>query len=195
MRILIAGLIGGIVMFIWGSVVHTLLPIGEMGLHVPTDQPTALSALAQTTKAGEGIYMYPSINPGQMSDKAAMAAFVEANKDSPFAFVVYQPGGNPVFANMAPNLVKQLVTDILAALVAAWILAMLVTGFQKRVVVAGALGLFAWLAISVPYWNWYMFPVSFTLGALIEQVVGWVLAGAAIAWWLGRKQRVMGASR
>ena len=49
-----------------------------------------------------------------------------------------------------------------------------------RVVVAGAMGLFAWLTISVPYWNWYMFPVSFTLGAWIEQVVGWVLAGAAI---------------
>jgi hypothetical protein len=64
---------------------------------------------------------------------------------------------------------------------------MLVTGFQKRVMAAGALGLFAWLTISVPYWNWYMFPVSFTFGALIEQVVGWVLAGAAIAWWLGRR--------
>jgi hypothetical protein len=190
MRILMAGLIGGIVMFIWGSVVHTLLPIGEMGLHVPTDQPAALSALAQTAKAGEGIYMYPSMAPEQMGDKAAMAAFVEANKDSPFAFVVYQPGGNPIFGSMAPNLVKQLVSDILAALVAAWILAMLVTGFQKRVVVASALGLFAWLTISVPYWNWYMFPVSFTLGALIEQVVGWGLAGAAIAWWLGRRQRL-----
>ena len=151
MRILIAGLIGGNVMFIWGSVVHTLLPIGEMGLHVPTDQPAALSALAQTTKAGEGIYMYPSVGPETMNDKAAMAAFVAANKDSPFAFVVYQPGGNPIFGSMAPNLAKQLVSDILAGLVAAWILAMLVTGFQKRVVVAGAMGLFAWLAISVPY--------------------------------------------
>jgi hypothetical protein len=35
-----------------------------------------------------------------------------------------------------------------------------------------------------------MFPISFTVGALIEQVVGWLLAGAAIAWWLGRRQRV-----
>ena len=75
MRILIAGLIGGIVMFIWGSVVHTLLPIGEMGLHVPTDQPVALSTLAQTAKAGEGIYMYPSMTSEQMGDKAAAIAW------------------------------------------------------------------------------------------------------------------------
>ena len=187
MRILIAGLIGGVVMFIWGSVAHTLLPIGEMGFRVPSDQSAALSALATTTGAGEAIYMYPSIGPEKMSDKAAMAAFVEANRNSPFAFVVYQPGGNPVFANMAPNLVKQLVSDVLAALVAAWVLALIATSFQNRVAVAGALGLFAWLAISVPYWNWYMFPVSFTVGTLIEQIVGWLLAGAGMAWWLGRK--------
>lgn len=116
--LLIAGLIGGIAMFIWSSIAHTVLPIGEMGLHLPTDQPAALSALAQTAKAGEGIYMYPSIAPEKMGDKAAMGAFVEEHRNSAFAFVVYQPGGNPIFASMVPNLVKQLATDILAALVA-----------------------------------------------------------------------------
>ena len=55
----------------------------------------------------------------------------------------------------------------------------------------GALGLFGWLTLSLPYWNWYMFPLNFTLGALIEQVVGWLLAGAAMAWWLGRANRAV----
>ena len=31
-RILIGGLVGGIVLFFWGFVSHMLLPIGEMGL-------------------------------------------------------------------------------------------------------------------------------------------------------------------
>lgn len=187
MRILVAGVLGGIVMFVWGAVAHILLPVGEMGMHVPSEQPAALEVLGRTTQGREGVYMYPSIEQEKMSDAAAMAAFAAEHKDSPFAFVVYRPGGNPIFASMAPNLVKQFVSDTLAALVAAWIMALAAVGFGKRVAIAAACGLFAWLAISVPYWNWYMFPVDFTLGALIEQIVGWLLAGAAMAWWLGRK--------
>jgi len=41
----------------------------------------------------------------------------------------------------------------------------------------------------VPYWNWYRFPASFALAALVEQLLGWLLAGAAMAWWLGRQER------
>jgi len=26
-------------------------------------------------------------------------------------------------------------------------------------------------------------------GSLLEQVIGWLIAGAAIAWWLGRESR------
>ena len=46
--------------------------------------------------------------------------------------------------------------------------------------VAG-LGLFAWMVISVPYWNWYEFPLAFTLAEAIDSDVGWLLAGFVIA--------------
>ena len=191
MRIVIAGIIGGLVMFLWGAVAHMALPIGEAGHKTPTQQDAGLGALATST-AGEGVYMYPGIAPELMADKAAMQAFAEQSRGKPYALVVYQPGGNPVNQSMTPNLVKQYVTDTLAALVAAWILALGAWGFGRRVLIAGALGLFSWLTISLPYWNWYLFPLDFTAGALISQVVGWLLAGAAMAWWLGRKGKVAG---
>ena len=90
---------------------------------------------------------------------------------------------------MTPNLVKQWGSDTLGALVAAWVLALGAFGFGKRVLIAGALGVFAWLAVSVPYWNWYMFPTDFTLSGLLELLIGWLLSGAAIAWWLGRSEK------
>lgn len=186
MRILVAGLIGGLVIFIWSAIAHTALPIGEAGFKVPAQQEAVLAALSRST-AGEGVYMYPSMAMEQYRDEAASAAFEQRSRGKPYAFVIYQPGGNPVNQSMTPNLIKQLVTDILAALVAAWILALGAWSFRRRVLVAGALGLFAWLAISLPQWNWYMFPMNMTLAALIEQVVGWLLAGAAMAWWLGRR--------
>lgn len=191
MRIVIAGIIGGLVMFLWGMVAHVALPIGEAGFKTPTRQDAVLGALATST-SGEGVYMYPGIAPEMMADKAAMQTFAEQSRGKPYALVIYQPGGNPVNQSMTPNLVKQYVTDTLAAMVVAWVLALGAWGFGRRVLVATALGLFAWLAISLPQWNWYMFPLDFTAGALVGQVVGWALAGAAIAWWLGRTGRAKG---
>jgi hypothetical protein len=172
----------------WGAVAHMALPIGEMGVKVPTQQQAVLDAIAPTT-SGEGIYMYPSVSAETMKDPAAMEAFAAQSRGKAFAFVVYQPGGNPIMQSMTPNLVKQLVTCILAALVAAWVLSLGAWGFGRRVLIAGAMALFGWISLGVPYWNWYMFPTSFTTGSLIEQVVGWLLAGAAMAWWLGRGKR------
>lgn len=186
MRIAIAAIIGGIVMFLWGAVAHTMLPLGELGMHTATEQDAALTAITQSASKGEGVYMLPGMNPAMYADEAANQAFVAANRDKPYALVIYQPDGNPALENMGPNLGKQWVSDTLAAGVLAWILALGAWGFGRRVLVAAAAGVFSWLTISVPYWNWYLFPMDFTFANLVEQTVGWALAGAGIAWWLGR---------
>jgi hypothetical protein len=189
MRVLIAGLLGGLAFFIWGAVSHMMLPIAGLGMKLPSDQQATLAALASsTTQQGEGIYMYPSIAPEKWQDEAAVDAFVEANKGSSYAFVVYQPGGNPALADMTPSLIKQYVSDTLSAVLVAFVLALGAFSFGKRIAIAMSLGLFSWLTISVPYWNWYSFPLDFTLGNLLEQVIGWTIAGIPMAWWLGRKR-------
>ena len=50
-----------------------------------------------------------------------------------------------------------------------------------------AFGLFGWLVNIVPMWTWYRFPSDFIVGNLLEQGIGWLLGGIAIAWWLGRR--------
>ena len=190
MRILIAGLIGGLVMFMWGAVAHMALPIGEMGVKIPAQQEAALDAIGRSS-AGAGVYMYPSMPMEDWSDANKARAFGEQVRGKPSAFVVYQPNGNPAAQSMTPNLVKQFLAVTAAALLVAWVMALGPWGFSRRVLIAGAMGLFAWLTISLPYWNWFMFPLDFTIATLIEQVVGWLLAGAAMAWWLGRGDRTM----
>lgn len=189
MRILIAGIIGGIVVFLWGAVAHMALPIGEMGMKTAVGQDVAIAAVHGAASPGAGVYMLPGMSPEQWRDEAAREAFIAKYSSSPYAFVVYQPDGNPALQSMTPNLVKQWTSNTAGALVLAWVLALAAFGFGKRVLIAGALALFAWLAVNVPYWNWYLFPIDFTFAALIEQVVGWTLAGAAIAWWLARGER------
>lgn len=64
-------------------------------------------------------------------------------------------------------------------------------GRRALAALAGGVVVFVW-SISVSYWNWYKFPTSFTVAALIEQVIGWMLAGLVIALVL-RGQRAEGA--
>lgn len=187
MRVLIAGLLGGIVFFIWGAVAHMALPIGEMGMKQATAEDPVIAALRDNLP-GEGVYMVPGLAPEKMSDEAAATAYSEKAKSNPNAFIVYQPVGRDGMA-MGPNLGIQAATDILSALIVAWVLSLGAIGFGKRVVAAGLLGLFSWLTVSLPWWNWYRFTTDFTIGSLLEQVLGWLIAGAAIAWWLGRGGR------
>jgi len=187
MRALVAGLIGGIVFFAWGAVAHMALPIGEMGMKEPGNEDAIIAALHDNLP-GEGVYMLPGMSEEKMSDEAAMKAYAEKSKNNPFAFVIYQPTGRDN-TQMGSMLGIQAATDILSAIVVAWVLSLAPMGFGRRVVASAALGLFSWLTVSAPYWNWYRFSTAFTLGNLLEQVIGWAIAGAAIAWWLGRGER------
>lgn len=185
MRIAIAGLLGGLTFFVWGAVAHMALPIGAMGMKFAAPHEATLSAMKQDF-SGEGVYVLPSLPADKMNDTQATQAFAPTATGNPYAFVVYQPVGRDS-SQMGTNLIEQFVSDTLSALVVAFVLALGAFGFGKRVMIAGALGLFSWLTVSVPWWNWYRFPLDFTVGSLLEQLVGWTLAGVTMAWWLGRK--------
>jgi hypothetical protein len=130
----------------------------------------------------------PGAAPEVWRDETAMKAFAAKYKDSPTAFVVYSPTANPAMGTMLPTLAKQFVSDVLVSLLAAWIMSLGMFGFAKRILIGVAIGLAAWLSISVPYWNWYLFPLESTLGALLDSSLGLMLASVPMAWWLGRSR-------
>lgn len=187
MRRLLAAFLGGLVLFFWGFVANMLLPIGEMGHRYPASEDAVITAL-QANMGEEGVYIVPGLKPEQYSDTAASEAYAAKSAANPYAFVIYQPTGENGL-DMVDELAIQLGTTVLGAWVLAWVLSLAPWSFGKRVAVSTGLGLFAWLAVSVPWWNWYRFPTEFILGSLVQQLAGWFLAGIAIAWVLGRKVR------
>jgi hypothetical protein len=83
---------------------------------------------------------------------------------------------------MSPRqLGMELLSNILAALAGAIILSYVVGSYGRRVFIVALLGLIAWLSINVSYWNWYGFPGAFIAAEGIDQVVGWLLSGLAMA--------------
>lgn len=187
MRVLIAALLGGLVVFVWGAVSHMVLPVGEMGMRQPANEDIVLEAV-KTGLGADGIYYLPSIAPDKMNDETVSKAWAEKSKASPYLFIVNRSGGYDPTA-MGPMLATEFATNVLSALVAALIAAALPLGFGGRVLMITGMGLFAFLSVNVPMWNWYRFPVDFTLGQMTGHVVGWLLGGIAIAWWLGRAKR------
>lgn len=188
MRVLVVGLIGGILMFVWGVVAHMALSLGEVGIRLPTNENAALSGLQQGLGDRAGVYMLPSLDPKKMGDTVEVRAYSIKAVRSPYAFVVYQPQGTDMM-QMGPQIGRQWASDTLSALALAFVMGLSVVGFRRRLAIAAAAAVFAWLSTLLPYWNWYRFPLDFTLAALAEQLIGWLIAGAAMAWWLGRSER------
>lgn len=185
MRIAVAALLAAVVVFLWQFLAHMVLPIGMMGFRMPQNEDVVLQAVS-TGLPTPGIYYLPSIDPAKMSDEAVMKAWVEKSQKSPYVWaVVNTPPENP--ATMTPQLIKQFITNFLGALLAAFVLAATTWTFGARVIGGLAFGLFGWLVNTVPMWTWYRFPSDFIVGGLLEQGIGWLLGGIAIAWWLGRR--------
>lgn len=174
-KVVIGGVVGGTVMFVWGFVAHTLLPLGKMGTSRLANENVMVTALASSA-VESGLYFVPVEPEGELSEEE-MTAFMDKAEAGPFAFLVYSKDGTP---GMKVQLLMQFVSDALAALLAAFVVSKLST-YGARLMGITLMGVFAWLTISVPYWTWYRFPTEFVMAGFLEQVIGWFAAGIVIA--------------
>lgn len=178
MRIILAGIVGGIVLFCWGAFSHMVLPIGEIGVKsLPND--AAVTAAMKSNIPEAGLYFYPGMEGGHSASSEAYAAFEAKYKSGPHGILVYHPSGETPMTPMM--MVTELVSNILACIAAAFVIGMTVSSFVGRVIAAGMFGVVSWLSVDASYWNWYGFPTDYFLAQIGDQVVGWLLAGVAIA--------------
>jgi hypothetical protein len=176
-RILIAGVLGGVIMFCWGAVSHVILPIGEMSLRETPNDPALMTAMKENFKE-HAAYMLPPMNLKDESE-AGYTAMGDAYRVGPRGMVFYDPTGGEM---MGPGqLGTEFASNVLAALLGAIVLSCARAGFVCRVLLATLIGVAAWVSIDVSYWNWYRFPTGFALGSLIDQAAGWFLAGLGMA--------------
>jgi hypothetical protein len=176
-RIITAGIVGGVVMFIWGAIDHRALPLGEMGIKSLPGEAVVLPAM-KTSIHQRGLYFFPGRD---MKDKspAAEKAWEEKFKAGPQGILVYDPAGSEP---MSPGMLgRELLSNVLAAVLLAVVLSAIKANKFAGTVVGAGMGLFAWLSISVSYWNWYHFPPEYTMAEMVEQGVGGALTGLAIA--------------
>src|SRR2546430_16966112 len=94
-RIFLAGILGGVVMFVWNFVGHDLLPLGEMGVHILPNEDTITSALQTNLTDNSGFYIFPSggLKPGATGKEkqAAMKKAEEQMAAGAAGILIYRP--------------------------------------------------------------------------------------------------------
>jgi hypothetical protein len=65
MKILLAGILGGIAMFIWTSIAHLVLPLGEAGIGEIRNESAVLSTMQSSIGDQTGLYIFPSLAIGK----------------------------------------------------------------------------------------------------------------------------------
>ncbi|HTT32954.1 MAG TPA: hypothetical protein VMH48_05085 [Methylomirabilota bacterium] len=183
-RVVIGGLLAGVVYFVWLFVAHEFLPLGEMGIgEIPNEGPV-LSAM-QSSMPQSGLYLFPGMgigpNPTMQQRNAAMPAYMKKYEQSPHGLLVYHPPSGAF--NFGAALVREGALNLLEGLLAAWLLSWAAAGrgYSQRagfVVIVGAL---AALTTNVEYWNWYGFPGNYVAGYMVTQIIGFTLMGLVAA--------------
>lgn len=191
-RILLAGLLGGIAMFIWTSLAHTVLPLGQMGVQEIADDAPVIATLQGALGDRDGLYIFPGSGNGAKSeDAASRKTMEERTAKEASGLLVYHPPGRDTA--MGPYIGKELALEIFQALILAWLISTsTASGLGGRTLAAVGVGLVVAVATNGSNRIWYGFPTDFTFAAILIQVVAYAVAGAVIAAILGMKRGATG---
>jgi hypothetical protein len=182
MRVVIAGILGGIAMFIWASVAHMATPLASAGLKPLPGGDATVASLHQTLGDKPGTYFFPYA-AGQ--DSKAMAQQSAKMAAGPTGLMAYQgPGANAFPRQLVVEFALEVFESILVA-----ILIVGVAGFGDRLRLVLAIGLIAAVTTNFSYWNWYGFDPTYTVANGFTELVKYLVSGLAAAWWLGRRER------
>jgi hypothetical protein len=183
-RITLGTILGGLVMFVWGAASHLLIPYGTLVFLRFSDENTVARAITANAPRS-GVYFLPYMPEG---DPAGMQAAQEKLTRGPFVFAAVRVGA---MGEQSGYLVTQLVIDLLTGVLATVLLLQArPETAPARALFLGLVGLAAWVALALPHWNWYAFSLVFTLGSLLDLVVGFALAGLVISPFLPKRNGI-----
>ncbi len=184
-HIVIAGVAGAIVLFIWSSISWMAIP-----WHLMEKFPgeAGIRQTLKLTEAERGVYWIPTED--RSVDKSALTgaqseamteAWKKAHREGPIAMVVYDPDGSSPLGIM--TFIIGFFLDFLVATAAAVLLmlaAPALPGLPGRVVFVVLLGVYTAIGTHLMNWNWMNYPLKFSLEMAGDTLVASVLLGLTL---------------
>ena len=182
-RIVFAGILGGILMFVWTSIAHMFLPLGEAGIREIPNEQTVVGAMQTNIGEKEALFIFPGLGLGENATRQqrneAMKGLAAKYASSPSGILMYHP---PKPFEFPKHLGIEFVTELVEALLVVFLLAQTrIAGSGGRIGFALVAGILAAITTNVSYWNWYGFPGVYTASYMFIQIAGFFLIGIAAA--------------
>ena len=117
-KISFAAALGGLTLFVWGALSHSVLPLYNNSLNKFTDQDAVTQVIAANVPTSGTYFLpnYPDYTKATSdAERAAMKEKMEQQKmmTGPMVFAHVRAGA---MGSIAPHLVTELITNIIAAL-------------------------------------------------------------------------------
>lgn len=180
-KIIPAAFAGAVVYFIWQMSTWMFLPI-----HGPTIGPlpdeNSVRELFIEQDVETGVYVLPYGTEEAMMD--AKSEYMKRHQSGPLVAIYYQKNGA---TPMSPRVLGiGLLTDIVGCAIVSTLLwcalgGCCMTKYWGRVGFITGFGFFLALMGHFAYHNWMHFPLDYTAMFMVDVIVGWFLAGLAIA--------------
>ena len=125
MKILLAGVLGAIAMFIWTAIAHMVLPLGETGVAEIPNESAVLSTLQTNIGDQTGLYIFPGMGVGKDASRQekseAMKHMNEKLAANPSGLLMYHPPGRAFAFGKALGI--EFITELIAAILVVFLLA------------------------------------------------------------------------
>jgi hypothetical protein len=168
-KLIRAGILAGLVIFIWGVISWMLIPWHSNTLHHFKDE-SAVATVLQTNVVNSGVYFMPQSDSINSSAETA----------KPMIFASIELAG--MSSSMTKAMAITLLTQVLAAFLVAWLLMQTVgLSFFGRVGFVMVFAIACGLVSIVPYWNWFAFDWKYSLVSYADLLIGWYFAALVLA--------------
>ena len=189
MKILLAGLLGAVAMFIWTSIAHMALPLGEAGISEIPNEQAVLAAMQSNIGEKSGLYFFPGLGVGpnatRQEKNEAMKQEAAKMASGPSGLLIYNYARPFAFGKA---LTIEFITELVEAILVVFLLAQTtITSFFGRVGFVLVAGILAAIATNVSYANWYGFPCLYTVSYMFTQIIGFLCIGIVAAFVLPKR--------
>ncbi len=177
-------IIGGIVVFLWGTISWMVLPWHEMTMHKFKNEKKVAQVIQENTEQS-GVYVLPHFRAHEkgMSKSEKNEAVMhgkEMMKTGPVIFATVQKNGMKMEGPLP--FVLALIVQIIAAYLITWLLLMTkVMPYMRQVGFVTTIALIAGIITYVPDLIWGGAAFGFTIVCMLDLIIGWFLGGLVIA--------------
>jgi hypothetical protein len=178
LRLVLAGVLAAVAVFIWMYVAHAMLPLGMTGIGTIQNEQAVVDALKANIDK-DGMYVFPT----------AMAKG-ETNIEGPDGLIIY----HAQVREMSPMMLgSEFLLEVVEMVILAFLLSQTtLMGFGPRLGFATLAGIMVAITTHGSYHIWFGFPADYTAAQILIETLAFMIGGAVIALMLPKGMRAMG---